>query len=98
MCSPSVYVESVAYNTVCSVPCGAVMLSNLSLRHSLREKRAAFHCALKLHLPPPLPLYFILLKYPDTVTPYIPAVGGGYIIEILMDESSAFPLSCSQQT
>ena len=101
MCSTSAHIDSVyiclAYNTVCAVPCGAVMLSNGSPRHSLTEERAAFHRALKPHLPL-LTLYFILLKYPDTVTPYIAAEGGRYIIEILMDESSAFPLSCSQLT
>ncbi len=38
-----------AFHTVCEVSCGAIMLSNRSRRHSLREKGAAFHCTFKLH-------------------------------------------------
>lgn len=52
----SVYVESVficlAYNTVCAVPCGAVMLSNRSLRHSLREEKKCFSLHFKVAFTP----------------------------------------------
>lgn len=95
MYSLSVYIKSMFICLAYSMRC-SLWYSNVvkQIPKAFREKRDAFLLLLKVTLSP---CHSILLKYPYIVPPYIWATGGGYIIEILMDESGDSPLSCSLQ-
>lgn len=74
----SMYIESVliclAYNTVCAAPCGAVMLPNRFPKAFTEREKSCFLLRFKVTFSPYQ--HFILLKYPDKVTPLHLSHGG----------------------